>query len=437
MLEERLLMSSVELDRLGVIRQVVEKRLKQREAASVLGLSVRQVKRLLARYRSEGAAGLVSRHVSRTPTHVIAEEVKAAVLGLLRERYVDFGPTLAREKLVEVHGYGVSVETVRQWMIEAGLWRVKSRRSVTVHQRRLRRACVGELIQADGSDHAWFEGRGPRCTLLVYADDATGGLLLLRFVAAETTRAYMETMHSYVCTYGRPVALYTDKHSIFRVNQAGCEGELTQFTRALRSLDITPIHAHSPQAKGRVERANGTLQDRLVKELRLQGIDDMATANAWLPTFMADYNRRFAVAPASEVDAHRALLHDAGELALVFSVHTSRKLSKNLTFQYRNTEYQLTAPQPGYRLRGAQVTVCHGWDDTVTVLREGRRLPFRVLAEGDTPVPLHDDKTVNAAVDQAGRQQRARPRYKPPLDHPWNQMARRAVAVAAARKGNL
>ncbi len=238
-----------------------------------------------------------------------------------------------------------------------GLWKVKSRRRARIHQRRPRRACWGELVQLDGSPHAWFEDRGERCTLIGFIDDATSRLMYLRFVTAETTQAYMQALGVYLSRYGRPVALYSDRHSIFRVNQGRKEGQVTQFTRAVKTLDIEPVHANTPQAKGRVERANQTLQDRLVKELRLAGVDDMEEANAFLPAFMADYNRRFAVAPKGEEDAHRAMLHDAEELDLILRRQETRKLSKNLTFQYLNREYQITGQGKGYRLRGASVTV--------------------------------------------------------------------------------
>ena len=191
-------MSRGEVDRLGVIQEVAAKRLRQATAAELLGLSVRQVKRLVKRYRARGAAGLVSGHRGRHSNNAIAPSVKAAALELIRERYVDFGPTLAHEKLVEAHGFGVSVETVRQWMIEADLWRVKPRRVVRVHQRRPRRAYLGELVQADGSDHAWFESRASRCTLIVFVDDATSRLLALRFVPSESTQAYMQTLREYL-----------------------------------------------------------------------------------------------------------------------------------------------------------------------------------------------------------------------------------------------
>ena len=199
----------------------------------------------------------------------------------------------------------------------------------------------------DGSPHDWFEGRGPRCTLIVFIDDATSRLLALRFVAAETTEAYMETLRGHLAEHGRPVALYSDRYSVFRVNRKDGEDAPTQFTRALLTLDIEPIHASTPQAKGRVERANLTLQDRLVKELRLRGIDGMEAANAYLPEFAADHNRRFAVAPREAEDRHRPVLHDADELALILSEHHVRKL-KNLTFRFERREHQLTGEGKGH-----------------------------------------------------------------------------------------
>ena len=236
-----------EVDRLGVIREVVGKHLRQREAGERMGLSVRQVKRLLRRYRELGARGLISGHRGRKANNAIAPEVRAEILGVVRERYEDFSPTLAWEKLREVHGYGVSVETLRKWMAEEGLWRSRKRRGMRVHQSRPRRPALGELVQIDGSPHRWFEDRGPYCTLIVFIDDATSRLMALRFAEAETTEAYMRTLRGYLDQYGRPVALYSDKHSIFRVNQQDCEGELTQFTRALKTLDIQPIHANTPR----------------------------------------------------------------------------------------------------------------------------------------------------------------------------------------------
>ena len=425
-------LSMAEADRVVVIAQVAEKRLRQREAADRLGLSVRQVKRLLARYRERGPAGLVSGHRGKVSNNALAAAVRRAAMELVRERYADFGPTFACEKLVEVHGHRLSVETLRQWMIAAGLWRAKARREVRVHQSRPRRACVGDLVQIDGSPHEWFEGRGPACTLIVYVDDATTRLLATGFFAGETTEAYMETTRAHLAAHGRPVAYYSDRYGVFRVNKKGREAEPTQFTRALKTLDIEAIHAHSPQAKGRVERANQTLQDRLVKEMRLRGIDGMEAGNAYLPEFMADFNRRFAVAPRNPQDAHREVLHDAAELDLIFREHHGRKLTKNLTIRFECREYQVTGRGKGYRLRGAAVTVCKAFDGSVTVLRKGRELAVRLLAEGEEAVAVQDEKTVRRRVDRAKAEQQSRPAYKPAPDHPWRRALKPGATSVAA-----
>ena len=312
-------------------------------------------------------------------------------------------------------------------MISEGLWRPKQRKQATVHQRRPRRPCLGELIQIDGSPHDWFEGRGARCTLIVFIDDATSRLMALRFAPAETTQAYRETLQCYLQQYGRPVALYSDKHSIFRINHANHAGELTQFSRALKTLDIEPIHANTPQAKGRVERANQTLQDRLVKEMRLRGSQHIEQANAFLPTFIEDYNQRFAVNPQCATDAHREVLHRPRELELIFSLHHTRKLSKNLAFQFKNREYQLHQQGQGYRLRRTAVTVCEAFDGSITILHQGQALPYRILAEGEPPVSIDDEKSIHHTVTQAKTKQIANPTYKPNPDHPWNKMVKAAV----------
>lgn len=416
---EQVTLSRREVDRLEVVQALQQRQLKQEDAARQLGMSVRQVKRLLRRYREAGAAGLVSRHRGKRPNNAITEATREAILALVRSHYADFGPTLASEKLLERNGYRVSAETLRKWMIAEQLWQPRQRRQARIHQRRPRRPCRGELVQIDGSPHDWFEGRGPRCSLIVFIDDATSALLALRFAPAETTRAYMDTLTDYLQVHGRPVALYSDKHSIFRHNHPDHDGELTQFARAIKTLDIAIIHANTPQAKGRVERANSTLQDRLVKEMRLEGISDLETANAWLPTFAKDYNQRFATAPQNPVDSHRAVLHTPEEISLILSKHHTRTLSKNLTFQFSNREYQIQSAGKGYRLRGAKVTVCEPASGDVTVLHKGHSLKYRLLAQGDPPAPLDDEKSVHQSVDRAKAQQQQRPTHKPPPDHPW------------------
>ncbi|HET6655663.1 MAG TPA: ISNCY family transposase [Gammaproteobacteria bacterium] len=414
-------MSHRELDRLRVVEAVVERQLTQARAAQQLGLSVRQVKRLARRLRAEGPAGLVSRQRGRPSNNRIEAAVRAEYLALVRTRYPDFGPTFAHEKLVEQHDFRHSVETLRQWMIEDGLWRAKARRYARAYPIRERRPCRGELVQIDGSPHDWFEGRAPRCTLIVFIDDATGELMALRFVRAETTAAYMTILGGYLAEHGRPLCLYSDRHSIFRGVQPGHEGDLTQFGRALKMLDIEAIHARTPQAKGRVERANQTLQDRLIKEMRLAGIGSMADANAWLPGFIDDFNRRFAVTPHHPEDAHRPVLHDETALARILCLHHTRTLSKNLTLQVNNRLYQVHTRTAAHRLRHARVTVCEAFDGTITLLCQGKVLNYSCWSR-TPPTPTADSKDLNDQVDQIKRVKTRGRSRKPASNHPWRHL---------------
>lgn len=311
-------MSAGERDRLRVIEAVSEGRLKQSKAAERLGLSVRQIKRLVRAYRSQGARALVSKRRGRPSNRRVDPAEREGILATVREHYRDFGPTLAAEYLLERHGFQRSVETLRQWMIQDELWHAKPVRHKRAFQLRERRAAEGELVQIDGSPHAWLEERAPRCTLVIFVDDASGRLQYGRFVPAETTRAYLQGLRAYVLRFGRPVAFYSDRHSIFRKHDPE-DPTPTQFERAVRALNIAPILALSPQAKGRVERAFQTLQDRLVKALRLAGIDTIEAANAFLPGFIERYNARFARAPREPADAHRPLAHSAEELLWITS----------------------------------------------------------------------------------------------------------------------
>src|SRR6201985_1132 len=264
-------MSDGEWRRLEVLRDVDRGDLPVCAAAQLLGTSERQVWRLLKAFLSEGAAGLVSKKRGRPSNRKTAAAVRTAALWIIRQNYADFGPTLAAEKLAAEHGFAFSSETVRKWMIEDGLWLDRKQRQKRVHQPRPRRDCVGELVQVDGSEHYWFEDRGPQCTLLVFVDDATSRLMHLQFVESESTFAYFHAARAYLDAWGKPVAFYSDKHGVNQRGAAGGDG-MTQFGRALHMLNIDIICANSSQAKGRVEQAHKTLQDRLVHELRLHGL---------------------------------------------------------------------------------------------------------------------------------------------------------------------
>ena len=416
---ELLQMSQQEQSRSEIMRLYVEGYIKQKDAARRMNLSTRQVRRLARGYRLCGSGALIHGNRGKESNRKIRDEIKQQALTLIRQHYPDFGPTFAAEKLTEHHGITVSSETLRQWMIADGLWQSKCKKKSVSHPMRERRPRVGELVQIDGSPHDWFEGRAPTCTLIVFIDDATSQLLDLQFYPSETTQAYMSSLRRYLKYHGRPVALYSDRHSVFTVNtkDASSGDQLTQFGRALKTLDIESIPANSPQAKGRVERANQTLQDRLIKEMRLAGISSIAQGNAFLEQYMEKHNRKFAVKPADDSDAHRLVLHNEQELGLIFSIHHKRKLSKNLSLQYNNTVYQLKIKGIGYAMRGAMVTVCETFEGKVTLLYNGKEQQYETCKRGERPHPVADGKTINQAVDQAIIKQKKA--HKPKLDHPW------------------
>ena len=339
--------SDGELRRLEVLRDVDRGGLPVGAAAQLLERSERQVWRLLKAFRAEGTAGLVSKKRARPSNRRTATAVRAAALWIVRQNYADFGPTLAAEKLAGEHGFSFSSETLRKWMIEDGLWLDRKQRQKRIHQPRPRRDCVGELVQVDGSEHWWFEDRGPQCTLLVFVDDATSRLMHLQFVESESTFAYFHAARAYLEAWGKPIAFYSDKHGVFRVNHPGALGGdgMTQFGRALYALNIDIICANSSPAKGRVERANKTLQDRLVKELRLAGAATLGEGNALLPAFIADYNARFAKAPANSKDLHRRL-GPGDDLDDAFAWKEERTLSRALTLQYDKILFILEPSEP-------------------------------------------------------------------------------------------
>jgi transposase len=411
-MDELLTMSKQEITRLEAMQRIKDKRLTQKEAARMLKLSVRQIKRLFKAYQAQGAKGLISARRGKPSNHRMDAQVEQQTLDLLKEKYAGFGPTLAHEKLTEVHGMGISRESVRQLMITEGLWKPKRAKKPSVHQMRERRACFGELVQIDGSDHAWFEERGPKCTLLVYIDDATGQLMELWFVPDETFFGYCEASRHYFERYGKPVAFYSDKHGIFRVNQPrpmGLSSGLTQFGRAMQELNIQIICANSPQAKGRIERANQTLQDRLVKELRLRGISNMDAGNAYLPEFLADFNRRFAVQPRSSHNAHRPL-PNTENLDLILTYQKTGTLSKNLTVQSNKIIYQIQSDRPDYTLRNAKVIICENDKGEVTILYNNKPLSYSIFHNPIRQSEIVDTKTLNRQIQTP---------QPPAPDHPW------------------
>jgi hypothetical protein len=436
-----LTMSRKELNRFEILGRVLERRLTQQQAAEQLGLSVRQVARLCRKLRVEGPPGLVSKKRGLTSNRVLSSELRERSLDLIRSRYHDFGPTLAAEKLREHHDVTVSVETLRKWMIDAEIWVTRRSRAVRVHQPRHRRSCVGELIQIDGCDHEWFEERAPRCTLLVYVDDATSRLMEIGFVPSESTFDYFASTESYLRRHGKPVAFYSDQASIFRITgSARNTSGLTQFSRALSELNIDIVCANTPQAKGRVERAHLTLQDRLVKELRLRDISTQEAANAYAPAFIEDYNKRFAKEPFSHHDAHRPVRDDEN-LALIFTRQEDRKVSQNLTLRYKRDLYLIEPSPEAQRLRGKRCRVYEYADGHLELRDGGESFPFSAFGEKRrvTQGDIVSNKRLGAVLskiqsDQQSRDKEFLARKKITLRE--KERVRRARAQADAPPGN-
>lgn len=413
-------MSAGEINRLSILQKIVDKRLKQREGAQLLNLSRRQMIRLVKRFRREGAASLVSKQRGHSNNHQYSAEFKSEVVKLIRTHYSDFGPTLAVEKLLKRHKIEISDETARQWMITEELWIPHRRRKAVVHQQRERRPCFGELVQIDGSPHAWFEGRAEKCCLLVFIDDATSRLLQLRFEPTETTEGYFHSVRGYLKEHGKPVAFYSDKHGIFHVNARDVIGETqTQFGRAMETLGIEIICANSPQAKGRVEKVNRTLQDRLVKELRLMGISDIKTANAFLPEFTVDFNQHFAVEPVNATNAHRPCELSDEALKEILCYHFNRTLSKNLELSYDNVIYQVKTKGEGYALRHAHVSVHEHLDGQVNLYYKGRKLNYKTYRKQKRTASIVSAKELNKKIDDILKHDGRSRGNKPKADHPW------------------
>ena len=413
-METLLTMSGKEISRLEVMQRLKEKSLSQREAAEMIGVSVRQVKRMFKAYRDHGAAGLVSQRRGQVSNNRLNEATRVQALDLLGSKYRGFGPTLACEKLDEVEGLKISKESVRKMMVVAGLWKARRVRKIVTHQMRERRPCQGELVQIDGSPHDWFEGRAAECVLLVFIDDATGNLLQLLFVGSESFFSYCAAARAYFECYGKPVAFYSDKHGIFRVNMPNSVSgdNLTQFGRAMQALGIQIICANTPQAKGRVERANQTLQDRLVKEMRLRSISSLEAGNAYLPEFIADFNQRFGVQPISQHNAHRPLTAQ-DNLARILTWQEPRTLSKNLTVQFEKVVYQVQTERPTYAMRNAQVTVCKDITGNITLLYKEKSLPYTIFHKQAKQAEVVETKDLDTAL------QNQRAVHPPAHNHPW------------------
>ncbi len=409
------MMSERELNRIEVLAQVDDGRLSVQNGANMLDITKRQMFRLLKIYRTEGAPAIRHKARGKAPNNKIHKAKRDYAVALVKENYEDFGPTLAAEMLAEHHGFKVSRETLRKWMTDGGLWLSRKQRRA-FHQPRFRRECFGELIQIDGSDHRWFEDRAGPCTLLVFIDDATSMLMELRFVPSESTFSYFEALESYLLKHGRPVAFYSDKHTVFRVARPNQHMTgMTQFGRALAELNIEILCANSSQAKGRVERANRTLQDRLVKELRLVGVSSIEDGNAFLEGFVDRYNAKFAKAPAKPSNLHRALNIEPDRLSEVFCLRDQRHVTKDLMLKYDRKRIKLEVNDLTRGLVGKYVDVYEYGCGRIQIRAKGVALPHTTLnpERRITHAAITENKRLSAVLEYIkAEQDKAPPKVK-------------------------
>ena len=457
---DRIPMSQKERDVLKIMHAVLRGERTQAEAARLLDKSTRQVRRILRGLQAGGDAAIVHGLRGKPSNHQPDAKLRQAVLAAYRKHYADFGPTFACEKLAE-QGLHVGAQTLRRWLIAEGLWQ-RQRRRQTHRSRRPRRACFGELVQMDASIHDWLEGRGEEVVLISMIDDATSRILA-RFYPEGTVQTHLDLLGRWLRRYGRPLALYTDRHSIFEPQDKGraLPDAVTQFGRALQELGIELICAHSPQAKGRVERSFGTAQDRWVKELRLAGVEDAEGANEVLARLLPRHNRRFGKAAGQAADAHRPL-GPGHDLAAILSIQDERVVSNDYTVRFHNRFYQLLPPaHPGQR--GGRVVIEQRLDGSLAIRFGDKYLTYREVpvgcrAGGSAPRPPEfSASTADAREEKKGQasSSEARPSgvqpvggrsgrtpaepyppddaaehsgkkpYRPAEDHPWRKGFRR------------
>jgi len=406
--EDLLMMKPYEIKRLHLIHQALEKKINQRQAAELAGVSTRQMRRLMKRIRQEGDRGILHRQRGRPSNRQIAERVKQKVLRLYQQHYGDFGPTLASEKLCERHRVTVHAETLRLWLRQAQL--PYRRRKVRPHRQwRPRRSCFGTLVQMDGSHHDWLEGRGPKLVLMGLIDDATN-TVEARFYDHEGTVPALDSFRRWVGRYGIPASVYLDKHTTYRSPREpsleeqlqGLEGSQSQFQRAMSELGVEVIHAHSPAAKGRIERLFGTFQDRLIKEMRLAQVTSLVAANRFLEHYVPLYNQRFRVEPAQATDLHRRLPRQI-DLDGVLCIKTPRRLNADSTVVHQGKLYLVEQ-----RLQAQSVTVEQRLDGSLHLRHRGHSLGYREL-----PARPRKAQAPTTPIQ-------AKPRsYRPAMDHPW------------------
>jgi transposase len=422
---ERIALSQRERDRLKVLYEVNQKHLTQVAAAKRLKVTDRQVRRMLLRLRERGDRSLVHGLRGRPSNRKLAVGFEQKILARLRQRYADFGPTLAAEHLAQ-EGFAVSRETLRKWMTKAALWRPRAQRVKAVHVWRERRASFGELVMQDSSPFRWLEDRGPACQLIALIDDATSRIWG-RFTEHDTTEENLRTLEGWLRRYGRPLAHYTDKASIFRTagpqplaEQLRGDPLRTQFGRALHELGIEWIAAHSPQAKGRIERLFETLQDRLVKEMRLAGIDSIAAANHFLEMrFVPEWEERFTVAARNPRNVHRRLGQEH-RLEEILSVRVARKVAQDHTVSWDGNRWGVVRGEVCAGLRGAAVEIERRLDGSHWLRYRGRYLRLRPCPEPVRPPASPSGLRPPGLAEQIPKpKNKIKPKYHVPAEHPW------------------
>lgn len=398
-------MTQGELKRLHIVRKALDKSITQAEAADIIGRCLRQVRRIVKRVKREGDSGVIHKSRGKPSNRALPGRIKDRALKLYREKYPDFGPTLASEKLFEIDKIKIDDETLRLWLIEENI-PYKQRKKRPHRQWRQRKDRFGEMLQLDGSEHDWFEGRGPECVFMGYIDDATGNPFG-RFSPYEGTLPAMDSFKGYVEEYGIPASIYLDKHSTYKStkkqsieDQLNNQEHLSQFARAVTELGVNIIYADSPQAKGRIERLFNTFQDRVIKEMRLQGISSIAEGNRFLKRYLPVYARRFGVKPAKEGDLHRPLPKDI-ELNKILCKKTECALRNDFTVAYVKKLYQIED-----NIRAKKVIVEERTDGSMLIRHKGAILKF---------------KEITARPEKIAQPKPYLPRqvYRPSADHPW------------------
>lgn len=402
-------MSRIELKRIVVIQQAIDKKITQSDAADILHLCERQIRRIVARVRKEGEAGIIHRLRGRLSHRARHPDTKTRILSLCKSKYKGFGPTFAAEKLFEINKLHIDHETLRGWFIEAGI-DYKKRKSKKHHSWRPRKDHYGHMIQIDGSHHDWFEQRGPECVLMGYIDDATGRIFA-RFYDYEGTKPAMDSFKRYIKRYGIPQSVYLDKHSTYKSTKTpSIEDELnnirvlSQFERALKELGVEVIHANSPQAKGRIERSFNTHQDRLIKEMRLKGISSVKKANNFLGTYyMQRHNSKFAVIAKEKANLHRPIPKHL-DLDRIFSIKHKVALRNDFTIQYKSRFYQILEP-----IRAKELTIEECLNDTLCIYHKDTKLKYKLI----------DKRVDKPKLAPKPRYTFGGRRFVPPADHPY------------------